>query len=430
MLQPLDHWQYGVEDRLGGGGLAQTFRCTHPDLPGEFAIKVLRNPTHINTLLREVRALIALDGHAGVPALIDHGRDKNGQLCVVSTLMPGIRLDHRVRRSGPLSAEATLAVIQQLLTILRHAHAKGLLHKDIKHSNILMEGHHVSLIDWGASEFTHELPSETLRAKPSYAAPECYFGQHGPASDLYSLGWLAVYLATGSEPFHCSEIKDKHYWALAHLLERHRWPSGLPPEVSTVARQWLHRNPSQRHVAYELSELKSPSLTDQEKQRAIEFEAIVGRDYLAMGAEHGAPTFQCELAIRLQELGQEAAALAWLEAAAKQRYPRAQRLLAKALPNDAEHASRARRLLESAAEIGSPTASYQLAKIMLRRGESCSSASRARKLLEFSASTGHAGALELLARHLPPCASQLALELAAESGHPRATRALQEQARQ
>ncbi|MCO5355967.1 serine/threonine protein kinase [Acidovorax kalamii] len=429
MLQSLGPWQYRIEDRLGGGGLAQAYRCIHPDLPGKFAIKILKNPTHVNTLLREVRALIALDGFAGVPALIDHGRDQRGQLCMVTTLMPGVRLDHHVRRTGPLSSADTLGIVQQLLDILQHAHSKGLLHKDIKHSNILLEGHRVSLIDWGASEFTHELPSETLRAKSSYMAPECYFGQHGPGSDFYSLGWLAVYLATGREPFHCSEVKDKHYWAVAHLLEQPRWPRDLPREVSAVALQWLARSPSLRNIAYDLTQLKKTcsSIAVNAERETMEFEAIVGQDYLLLGAEHGATTFQCELANRLLDTGQPEAALAWLEAAAKQGYPRAQRLLAKALPDDAEHACRKHQLLQSAAEAGSPAARYRLAKAMLRQGASCSPGSPTRKQLEFAASTGQAGALVLLARHLPPLSCRLALELAAESGHPAAIKALQKQ---
>lgn len=429
MLRSLGPWQYRIEDRLGGGGLAQTYRCIHPDLPGKFAIKILKNPAHVNTLLREVRALIALDGYAGVPALIDHGRDQCGQLCMVTTLMPGVRLDHHVRRTGPLSSADTLGVIQQLLAILQHAHSKGLLHKDIKHSNILLEGHRVSLIDWGASEFTHELPSETLRAKSSYMAPECYFGQHGPGCDFYSLGWLAVYLATGCEPFHCSEVRDKHYWAVAHLMEQPRWPSNLPQEVSAVALQWLARSPPLRNIAYDLTRLKEaclplPACAERE---TIEFEDIVGQDYLLLGAEHGATIFQCELANRLQDSGQPEAALAWLEVAAKEGYPRAQRLLAKALPDDAEHVHRKHQLLQSAAEAGSPAAHYRLAKTILRQGASCSPGSPSRKHLEFAASTGHAGALELLARHLPPLSCRLALELAAESGHPAAIKALQKQ---
>lgn len=431
MLQALGPWQYRVEDRLGGGGFAQTFRCTHPELPGQYAIKVLKNPTHINTLLREVRALIALDSFAGVPALIDHGRDHRGQLCLVTTLIPGVRLDHHVRRVGPLSCADTLGVIQQLLEILQHAHTKGLLHKDIKHSNILLEGHRASLIDWGASEFTHELPSETLRAKSSYMAPECYFGQHGPASDFYSLGWLAIYLATGCEPFHCSEVRDKHYWAVAHLMERPRWPSSLPPEVSAVALHWLARNPSKRNIAYDLTQLMTtchPPQVCEERDR-IEFESILGQDYLLLGAEHGATTFQCDLANRLQDSGHQSAALGWLEAAAKQGYPRAQRMLARALPDDAKHAGRKHQLLKTAAEAGSPAARYRLAKTLLRLGAPCSPGSPARKLLEFAASAGQAGALELLARHLPPLSSKLALELAAESGYPAATKALQNQDR-
>lgn len=424
MLQRLGPWRYRAEDRLGGGGMAQTYRCTHPGLAGEFAIKVLKNPGHVNTLLREVRALIALDGCPGIPSLVDHGRGADGQLCMVSTLMPGIRLDQQVRRQGPIAADAALGIVQQLLRILQHAHGRGVLHKDIKHSNILIQNTQVSLIDWGTSEFTHESPQEALRAKLSYVAPECYFGAHGPAVDFYALGWLAIYLVTGQEPYHCASLKDKHYWALAHLFERRDWP-GMPAPITTLARHWLARRPEARSLAYDIASLDGMPLPADTEEGLLDFSAISGQDYVLLGARRGVPYFQCELARRLQEDGQQAAAIGWLEAAAAQGYARALRLLARALPEQPEHALRKQQLLHASASSGSAAASYMLAKALIRQGDANGSGAEAYQLLVGAASQGHAGALERLARQLPALSARLALELAAESGHPGAAKALQ-----
>ena len=424
MLQPLGPWTYRTEDRLGGGGLAQAFRCTRPGDPQGYAIKVLKNPQHANTLLREVGALIAVEGHPAIPALHDHGRNAAGDLCLVSTLMPGTRLDHWVRRHGPLPVEGTLSVIAQVLGILRHAHERGLLHKDLKHSNLLIDQGHVTLLDWGASERLDEPPAETIRAKPMFVAPECQAGRHGAASDFYALGWLVVFLATGAEPFHCAQLKDRAYWGLAHVLERREWPPLAPP-LRQLAGHWLHRDPARRSVAYDLQALLRTPCAHPLDDEGLDFAAIsMQTDMLAFGARHRIPDYQCSQAKKHAETHGMAEAIALLEDASAQGHLRATRMLGEWLQGDPQQHGRALDLLQQAASAGSTPGCYLLAKALLRSGEPCTPGSLPHTLLVHAARQGHASALERLARYLPPLSARLARERAAESGHPRALRLL------
>lgn len=424
MLQPLGPWTYRPEERLGGGGLAQTYRCTRPGSPQASAIKVLKNPLHLNTLMREVRALIALDGHPAIPALQDYGRNAAGDLCLVSTLMPGMRLDHWVHRQGPLPQEGVLSVMGQMLAVLQHAHGRGVLHKDIKHSNLLIDQGRIALLDWGASERLDEPASETLRAKPMFVAPECHWGKQSAASDFYALGWLLVFLATGAEPFHCAQLKDRQYWGVAHVLEKRVLPPLAPP-LQRLAGHWLHRDPALRTVDYDLNQLLRTEPARPLDADGWDFAAIAEHgDMLAFGAQQRIPNYQCDLAQKLEEEHRDAAALALLEDAAAQGHLRAIRMLGSWLLGDARQQGRALDLLRRAAAARSVSGSYLLAKALLRSGEPCTPGSTAHALLTHAASQGHASALERLARYLPPLSAQLAREWAAESGHPRALRAL------
>lgn len=424
MLQPLGPWTYQPQDRLGGGGLAQTYRCTHPGDAQAYAIKVLKNPLHLNTLMREVGALIALDGHPAIPALYDHGRDANGDLCLVATLMPGTRLDHWVRRHGPLSLEGTLSVVAQVLDVLRHAHGRGLLHKDIKHSNLLIEQGQIALLDWGASERLDEPASETLRAKPMFVAPECHRGQHSAATDFYALGWLMVFLSTGQEPFHCAQLKDRPYWGVAHVLEKRLLPP-LPAPLQRLAGHWLHRDPALRRVDYDLASLLGAPPAHPLDGDGWDFTALADHaDMLAFGAQQRIPNYQCDQAQKLEDAQDTGTALALLEDAAAQGHLRAIRMLGAWLIDAPGQRDRALALLRQAASAGSVPGSYLLAKALLRAGEPCTPGSPVHGLLTHAARHGHASALERLARYLPPLSAQLAREWAAESGQSRALRAL------
>lgn len=250
-MKPLEDWTYLPSQRLGGGGYSDVYRCHRPEEPDTHcAIKVLKNPKYLKTLERELKALNTMRGCPGVPQVIDHGRDRAGQLCLVTDLKPGKRLDTLVRDKGPLDENTTLAMAQQILDILKVAHGKDLLHKDITPGNILLDGMQVSLIDWGVSEPLGDGRAPHIRSKREYCAPEYFYYKHCKASDFYSLAWVMVFAMTGRQPYHFDEESDSGYRVVAHVMERPGLSAPVPKEWQPLIENWLSKEPKRRVLDY------------------------------------------------------------------------------------------------------------------------------------------------------------------------------------
>jgi len=196
-----------------------------------------------------------MEGCPGVTQLLDYGQSGDGHLCLVTDLVPGVRLDQYVCRHGALSEAQTVALLEQLLVILAWAHTRGVVHKDVTVCNILMDGSRFVLLDWGVSELIGDGHSEKIRAKRDFVAPECYYGRHDYATDFYSLGWLTVYAITGRRPYHFDEIRDPNYRVAAHCLERPEIPEVLATPLRALILNWLEKDPNKRIRGYNLSDL-------------------------------------------------------------------------------------------------------------------------------------------------------------------------------
>ncbi|MCK2096966.1 serine/threonine protein kinase [Thauera aromatica] len=368
--------------RLGGGGYAEAFLCHGPAAPDGAALKVFIDPTHVNTFEREIAALMLVDGGGGTPRLLDHGRDDGGRLCIVTELAPGVRLDRRLRDAGPLPAAVLPAMVRQILATLAVAHDRELLHKDIKASNLLMDGERFVLIDWGVSEPFGDGRAETIRAKQDVVAPECYYGRHGPATDFYALGWLIVHAATAAQPYRFDAIHDPDYRVVAHCLERAELPPTLPAEWRPLVANWIGKRPENRLIGYDLDLLLASAAGARCDAGAIDWRNV-GRNtgFLRQAAEAGVPWAQHELGQRALQAGARAQALYWLEQAADAGYARAACRLALALADG----ERSRAWLADAARAGNAEACYRLARRLLAEGK----AQDAAALLKAAAKRGH-----------------------------------------
>lgn len=369
MIRRLGDWAYRVEDRLGGGGYAQAYRCRNSAAPAhEAAIKVFDDPYYANTFEKEVAALEIMAGCPGTPQLIDHGRNAAGMLCIVTTLVPGLRLDRLIKKQGPLTGEQTRSLVRQLLSVLEFAHGLGLLHKDIKASNILVDGERFTLLDWGVAEVVGDGRAEIIRAKQDFVAPECYRGRHGKPTDFYSLGWLIVHATTGALPYHFDSNRERDYRVAAHCLERPELPSALAPDWQPLVSNWIGKTPEHRLSGYDLDALMARALAPGElppSDDEHDFRTL-GRDcgFLRQAAEAGIPYAQHELGMRLLKQGRRDEALFWLGRAAADGYARSAYRLAMALMTTAD-AARGREWLLVAAQANHPEACYQLAKQLL-----------------------------------------------------------------
>lgn len=369
MIRQLGDCAYRTEDRLGGGGYAQAYRCRNAAAPTrEAAIKIFNHPDYANTFEKEVAALAVMAGCPGTLELIDHGRNAAGALCIVTTLVPGVRLDKLIKQQGPLTEAQTRALLRQLLAVLDFAHGRGLLHKDIKASNILVDGDRHTLIDWGVAEPVGDGRAETIRAKQDFVAPECYAGRHGLATDFYSLGWLIVHTMTGALPYHFDSNRERDYRVAAHCLERPELPAALSANWRPLVRNWIGKRPEQRLPGYDLDALMAGALPPDD-DGANDYRTL-GRNtgFLRQAAEAGIPYAQHELAVRLQKEGRHGEARYWFENAAAAGYARAAHRLAMALTATGD-AAQGRQWLVMAAQANHPEACYQLAKQLLKGGE-------------------------------------------------------------
>jgi serine/threonine protein kinase len=331
-MKALGPWRCDRTDRLGGGGYAQVFRGWHPDDPGTIrAIKVLNDPTYVATLQREVSTLQTLAGAPGVAQLLDFGRAADGSLCLVTELAPGIRLDQQIRRDGPMSLASARALARQLLAVLRVAHERGLLHKDITPGNILLDAGRATLIDWGVSAPLGDGRAESVHAKLDYCAPELFDARHHRASDFYSLAWVLIFALTGARPYHFDTDKERGYRVVAHVLERPRVPQSIDPALRALLLNWLSKRPEARVLGYDLDALlRDPPASRIDLLRTREYRQLRYEfSYWHLAARHGIVYAQYQYAEQLLALGREAEAIYWLTMAHEQGYSPATRRLAK-----------------------------------------------------------------------------------------------------
>jgi serine/threonine protein kinase len=230
---------YQIIDSIGQGGMGQVFKAEHTLMGRIVAVKVLprhrTTPDSIACFTREIRNQAQLD-HENLVRAYDAGQDGNVHF-LVTEYVPGTDLRRLVRRNGRLSVQAAAAVITQAARGLEHAHAKGLIHRDIKPGNLLVtpDGR-TKVSDLGLADFYDaEQPPGRKGAKivgtADYLSPEQITspGNITPASDIYSLGCTLYYAVTGKVPFPGGTTKDK---ALSHCQLRPIDPRRLNPELN------------------------------------------------------------------------------------------------------------------------------------------------------------------------------------------------------
>lgn len=247
---------------VGHGGMARVWRGTHRRSGAEVAVKVLDgglsyDERFLDAFASEIRAVAGLD-HPGVVLVFDHGvvpeaaaARSDGALAegapylVMEYAGGGTLLEH-----PPASWEALRTVLIAVLDALAHAHARGVVHRDIKGGNVLLCGGDDLRPGWKLSDFGLAIPVDgdavddifagSSVGTPPYMAPEQFSGSprdFGPWTDLYALGCLTWLLTTGVTPFGSgtpAEIGERH---CQHPLPPYQPHLALP----TGFRDWLDR---------------------------------------------------------------------------------------------------------------------------------------------------------------------------------------------
>jgi predicted Ser/Thr protein kinase len=243
---------YRIVEQLGRGGTSVVYRAEHVRLGRPAALKLLSPGLGENDFgerfLRESRLAASLDHPAIVP-VYDAGED-DGLLWIAMACVEGTDLKSLLAEEGPLPPRRALAILGQVAAALDAAHARGLVHRDVKPANILVGlGDRAFLSDFGVAK---ELSSGGHTRTGSfvgtieYCAPEQIEGSTVDArTDVYALGCVLYEALTGAPPFRRpSEVAVLN----AHLREPPpKLDHGLPPELGRVVQKALAKSPQERY---------------------------------------------------------------------------------------------------------------------------------------------------------------------------------------
>lgn len=206
--------RYHIQARLGEGAMANVYRAYDPQIQRTLAIKVLkreycRNPQFADRFLREARAAGALS-HPNIVTIYDVG-EIEGFPYIAMELLDGEPLDKVAARRGQFPAEEVLKIGRQLADALRYAHDQGVVHRDVKPSNIMLGADgSVKILDFGIARVEQDnAAAGSVRTQvgqvlgtPRYMSPEQALGQElDGRSDLFSVGAVLYELLTARPAF-------------------------------------------------------------------------------------------------------------------------------------------------------------------------------------------------------------------------------------
>ena len=299
---------YLIQEEIGRGGMGVVFKAQQLSVDRPVAIKFLNaqkadDKKSVARFLREARASGKL-AHPNVVTVYDAGQSE-GMYYIVMELVEGPSARSRIRDAGPFSEEETLAIGAQIAEALRFAHSRGVLHRDVKPDNFLIDGRgHVRLADLGLARFvtgsnSTELTQDgTTLGTPAYMSPEqCKASGVDARSDLYSLGASMYTMAAGKAPFEGPGPGA----VIARVLSEPPAPirqvnPRLSPPFAQLIEKMMAKDPAQRFA------------TAEDALRAIEKCKTASRDFLQKGqrisadVSHGAGNVTRKLGLRIKPM--------------------------------------------------------------------------------------------------------------------------------
>ena len=256
--------KYKVLDLVGEGGMGRVFLCEHLLLEKVVALKVLTPgdapiPGALERFLREARAAAGLD-HPNIARTFDADYAAEGPFLVME-YVDGTNLHQLVALRGPLDFTRAAQYIRQAALGLQHAHERGLIHRDVKPGNLMVDrAGTVKLLDLGLAKFfdpsrnhnlTRRFDAKNVLGTAEFIAPEQAVNSSAvdTRADIYALGCTFYFLLTARFPFSEGSPSDKlrlHVTAEFDPVESHR--PGVPGGLLAVLRTMVRKDPAERYA--------------------------------------------------------------------------------------------------------------------------------------------------------------------------------------
>lgn len=250
--------RYTLVEKLGSGGMGEVYKGHHATLDHYRAVKVLpphlsQNPELVERFLREAKRGAALN-HPNIVRL-EHVGQKDGFHYLVMDYIPGRNLRQLIDDYGPLSPELAVRILVQICRALAYAHQAGVIHRDVKPSNILVdESGRAVLSDfgvarWSASEDSALTGAGVTLGTPEYASPEQIRGDSiDGRSDLYSLGVVLYEALTCEIPFRARLRNNVRRQQLDKTPDPPRFYNpAIPAALDRIILKALAKNPDERY---------------------------------------------------------------------------------------------------------------------------------------------------------------------------------------
>jgi hypothetical protein len=251
--------RYRLSHRIAIGGMGEVWAADDTRLARGIAVKVLRSeltsdPEFVDRFRAEARITASLN-HSGIAAVYDYGEvasiagGPRDTAYLVMELVIGEPLSAVLARTGRLSVQRTLDVLEQSGRALQVAHARTLVHRDIKPGNVLITPTgQVKITDFGIAKVASHVPitrGGLVMGTAQYLSPEqATGGKSFPPSDVYSLGVVAYECLAGIRPF---RGENPLAVALAHVQdEPPPLPPDVPPSVTALVMRMLAKDPARR----------------------------------------------------------------------------------------------------------------------------------------------------------------------------------------
>lgn len=300
--------RYRLDELLGSGGSAQVWRAHDTEADRTVTLKVLASavtadPEYRRRFEREARVAALLKGPHVLPVRA-FGEVQN-RLYIETDFVDGLDIESLLEWRGPMAPADAVALITQIASALDEAHAAGLIHRDVKPQNIIVDPEDTAyLIDFGTAfedGRTGITQSGMFVGTPAYMAPERFSGDSTARSDIYSLGCVLYECLTGQRPF---RMRSPAQLMRAHLDAAVPPAAALspavPPALDRVITRAMAKDPARRYpsagefAVAARSALEAPdsdARTVAFSTRAIAATAGVNRaDTLeTVAARHGAP---------------------------------------------------------------------------------------------------------------------------------------------